>query len=394
MRIRTVAVSTALAAAAAAGLWGWLRPAPLPVETARVVRGPIREVVEGTGRTRVRDRYLVAAPVSGNLLRVTAVEGQRVAEGQPLAAIAPAAPGPLDARTRAELSARLEAVRAAEAEAGAGLARARLADEEAAAELRRVEALASGGSAAGREVELAAFARRARAQELTMAGHAVRRAAAEVAAARAMLAGAEAGGQGRAVVLRSPAAGLVLRLHRESEGPVAAGTPVLEVGDPAALEVELDLLTTQAVRVQPGAEVALLGWGGDGALAGRVRRIDPSAFTKISALGVEEQRVHVVVDPSPGPGAWEALGDGYAVDAEVVVAERPDALKAPAGALFRRGDRWAVFVVEDGRARIREVELAERSAAEVAVLAGLAEGVAVVLHPTDKLTDGARVAPR
>jgi len=193
----------------------------------------------------------------------------------------------------------------------------------------------------------------------------------------------------------------VLRLHRESEGPVAAGTPLVEVGDPAALEVELDLLTSQAVRVRPGAAVALLGWGGPGALAGRVRRVDPSAFTKISALGVEEQRVHVVVDPAPGPEAWTAppgasagLGDGYAVEAEVVVSERAEAVKAPAGALFRSGARWAAFVVEGGRARLRLLEVAERSAAEVAIVAGLEPGERVVLHPTDKVADGARVSVR
>jgi HlyD family secretion protein len=371
------------------------------VETAPVVRGHIREVVEGTGRSRVRDRYVVAAPVSGHLVRLPVAEGQRVEAGQPLAFIAPAASGPLDARTRAELAARLEAARAGEAESRAGLARAQVADDEAAAELRRAEALAAAGSAAGRDLELAGYGRRERAEALRMAGHAVRRAAGEVAATRAMLAGAEAAGRGERVSLRSPVAGLVLRLHRESEGPVAAGAPLVEVGDPAALEVELDLLTTQAVRVRPGAEVALIGWGGAGPLAGKVRRTDPSAFTKVSALGVEEQRVHVVVDPAPGPEAWTAppgeaggLGDGYTVEAEVVVAERADAVKAPAGALFRRGDRWAAFAVEGGRARLRLLEVAERSPTEVAVTAGLEPGARLILHPTDKVSDGARVTPR
>ncbi len=393
MRARTAVALAALAVTAAAAA-AWLRPAPQPVETGAVIRGPIREVVEGTGRARVRDRFEVAAPVSGHLLRPAVDEGVRVEAGQPLGAIAPAAPGPLDARARAELAARLEAARAGEAEARAGLARAALADEEAAAALARAEALAAGGSLAGRELELAGFARRARAEERVMAGHAVRRAAGEVAAARAMLAGAEAGGRGERVVLRSPAAGRVLRVHRESEGPVAAGAPLFEVGDPAALEVELDLLTAQAVRVRPGAAVALVGWGGEGALAGRVRRVDPSAFTKVSALGVEEQRVHVVVDPAPGPEAWGALGDGWAVEAEVVVAERPEAVKAPAGALFRVGDRWAVFAVEGGRARLREVEIGERSAAEVAILRGLSPGERLVLHPTDKVGDGVKVRAR
>ncbi len=392
MRARTI-LAQILAAAALAGVAAWLRPDPLAVEVVPLGRGPIREVVEGTGRALVRDRYQVAAPVGGHLLRPAVVEGQRVEAGQALGTIAPAAPGPLDARTRAEAQARLEAALAAEAEARSGLARAALAAEEAAAEHRRAEALAAGGSAAGRELEQAVFARRARAEEHAMAGHAARRAAGEVAAARALLAGAEAGSRGERVVLRSPASGLVLRLLRESEGPVAAGTPLLEVGDPAALEVELELLTTQAARVRPGAAVSLTGWGGAAALPGRVRRVDPSAFTKVSALGVEEQRVHVVVDPAPG-GDWAGLRDGWAVEGAVVVAERADALKAPAGALFRAGEGWAVFAVEDGRARRRAVEVAERSAAEVAVVGGLSPDARLVLHPTDQVTEGARIRPR
>ncbi len=196
------------------------------------------------------------------------------------------------------------------------------------------------------------------------------------------------------MVLRAPAGGLVLRLHRESEGPVGAGTPIVEVGDPAALEVELDLLTTQAVRVRPGAAVALVGWGGEGALPGRLRSIDPSAFTKVSALGVEEQRVHAVVDAVPGPAAWAALGDGYAVEAEVVVSEQADAVKAPAGALFRDGDHWAAFVVAGGRAHRRRLEVGERSDVEVAIRAGLKPGERVILHPTDQVAEGARVGSR
>lgn len=393
MKIRT-AVAAALSAAALAAVALALRPAPLRVEAAPVVRGPIREVVEATGRTRVRDRYLVAAPVSGHLARPPLVEGQAVEAGQPLGAVAPAAPVPIDARTRAELQARVVAALAAEAEARAGLSRAAIAEAEAEAELRRVEALAAGGSAAGRELELAGFARRARAEEHAMAGHALRRAGGEVAAARAMLAGADAGGRGERVLLRAPAAGRVLRVLHESEGPVAAGTPVVELGDPSDLELELELLTSQAVRVRPGAEVILSGWGGDAALSGRVRRVDPSAFTKVSALGVEEQRVHVVVDPAPGPGAWAALGDGWSVEAAVVVASRADAVKAPAGALFRGEAGWAAFVIEGGRARLRPVEVAERSPTEVAIASGLVPGERLVLHPTDRVADGGRVAPR
>jgi len=393
MRIRRIVLAVLLAAAGLAAALA-LRPAALPVETAAARRGAIREVVEGTGRARVRERYELASPVPGSLLRPALREGDPVKAGQVVAAVAPAAPVPLDARARAELTARVAAAEAAEAEALAGLERSRLAEAQAAADLARAEALAAGGSLPAAEAEAARFARAARAEELRMAGSARRRAEAERAAARAALGGAEAGGRGERVALRSPVDGVVLRLARESGGPVAAGAPVAEVGDPTALEIELDLLTVQAVRVRPGAEAEIVGWGGPAPLRGRVRRVDPSAFTKVSALGVEEQRVHVVVEPAGDPLAWSRLGDGYAVEGRVVVAARGDALLAPAMALFRSGDRWAVFAVEAGRARLRPIDVAEQGAGDVAVTSGLAEGAVLVLHPSDKLSDGARVVAR
>jgi len=371
-----------------------LRPSPVPVETAPLTQGRIREVVEGAGRARVRERFDLAAPVPGTLLRLTLREGERVAAGQEVAIVAPAAPVPLDARSRAELAAHIAAAEAAVAEARAGLERAKVGDAQAAADLARSEALAAGGSLPAREAEAARFSRAAQAEALSMAGSALRRAEGERAAARAALSGAEAGGRGERVALRAPVDGVLLRVLRESAGPVAAGTPIAEVGDPAALEVELDLLTTQAVRVRPGAAVEIVRWGGPSALPGRVRRIDPSAFTKVSALGVEEQRIHVVVDPAGEPRAWSRLGDGYAVEGRVVVADRADALKAPAMALFRSGERWAAFAVEGGRARLRLVDVAESGDGEVAITSGLSPGARVVLHPSDKLAEGVRVAER
>jgi HlyD family secretion protein len=266
-------------------------------------------------------------------------------------------------------------------------------EAQAAAELARAEALAAGGSLAEREAEAARFARAAREGERRMAAAAVRRAEGERAAAQAALSGAEAGGRGERVALRAPADGVLLRLLRESGGPVAAGAPVAEVGDPAALEAELDLLTAQAVRVRPGAAAELVAWGGP-PLPGRVGRIDPAAFTKVSALGVEEQRVHVVITPDGDPAGWGRLGDGWAVEGRVVVAARDDALLVPAAALFRLGETWAAFAVEGGRARLRRLEVGEQGEGVVAVTAGLSEGEAVVLHPSDRLGDGARVAPR
>ena len=389
-KLRTAALIAVVAAlAAAAGLA--LRPARIPVETAPAARGPIRVTVDGTGKTRVRDRFAVLAPVSGHLERVALRAGDPVKAGDLLARIAPATPPPLDARTRAEAAGRLEAARAAEREARGALDRARIAAEQSARDLERARELSRGGSLSASDVEAAELARRIRVEEAEMAESAVLRARGEVEAARAALAGATAR-PGDRISLRAPAAGRVLRVHRESEGPIAAGAPVVDVGDPSDLEVEAELLTTQAVRVRPGAAVDLVRWGGEGPLRGTVRRIEPAAFTKVSALGVEEQKVIVVVAPE-GPG-WERLGDGYAVEARVVVAEREDALKVPSSALFRLRDGWAAFVAEDGVARLRPVEIAEASGDEASVLSGVSEGQRVVLHPSDRLADGVRVEAR
>lgn len=395
--VRTAAVGAALALAVLAALALALRPVRVEVETAAAARGPLRVTVDGTGKTRVRDLYVVASPVPGHLLRLALREGDPVRAGEVVARIAPAASAPLDARSRAEAAGRLEAARAALAEARSAVERARVAATQAERDLSRARDLASGGSASPADVEAAELARNARAEEGRMAVSAAARAAGEAEAARAALAAheipsARAGRPGGALELRAPVAGRVLRVVRESEGPIAAGAPVLELGDPAALEAEIELLTAQAVRVRPGAAVEIVRWGGEAPLRGAVRRIDPAGFTKVSALGVEEQRVHVVVDPD-GPG-WERLGDGFAVEARVVVSERPDALKVPAAALFRVGSDWSTFAVERGRARLRKVEVAESSGEEVAVSSGLAEGERVVLHPSDKLGDGVRVAVR
>jgi HlyD family secretion protein len=368
-----------------------LRPAPVEVDVAPAARGPIRVTVDGTGKTRVRDLYVVAAPVAGDLERVARREGDPVRAGEVVAWVAAARPTPLDPRTRAELSARLEAARAAEAGASAAASRARVAAEQSERDAARARQLAAGGSLSPADAEGAELARAARAEEARMAISAVRRAAGEAEAARAALAGAVAR-SGERVALRAPASGVVLRVHRESEGPIVAGTPILDVGDPAQLEAAIELLTTQAVRIRPGAPVELVRWGGEGALPGRLARVDPAAFTKVSALGVEEQRIHAVVVPAGA--AWGPLGDGYAVDARITVSERGDALLVPAAALFRDGDRWAVFVLDGGRARLRRLGIAESTATHAAVTEGLREGERVVLHPSDKVADGVRAVAR
>lgn len=380
---------TAAAISGAGALAFW--PGRVPVDVGTVGRGPIRETVDGTGRTRVRDRFVVSAPVLGHLERVALRPGDCAKAGEVVAVLRPTASAPLDARTRSEARARVAAARAALEEARASAERSRVEAAQANRDLARTRTLASGGSAPASDVERAEAASQAWAQEADRAEHAVHRAAGELEAARAALAGASARG-GERVPLRAPAEGRVLTVLRESEGPIAAGTPILELGDCRSLEVEVELLTTQAVRVPPGAPVEVVRWGGEGVLSGQVRRVEPAAFTKISALGVEEQRVLVIVDPT-GEG-WDRLGDGFSLEARVVVAAREDALLVPASALFRKGDRWATFVVEGGRARLREVTIAEQGESQAAIASGLAEDERVVLHPTDALGEGTRVQAR
>jgi HlyD family secretion protein len=388
MKARAI-ITAGVAALGMAGAAWVLRPGPLVEEVAPVDRGPLRVTVEGPGKARVRDRFVVAAPVPGHLARLAVRAGDPVRTGEVIAVIHPATPAPIDERVRGELQARLEAARAAEAEARAARDRAEHAAGQAERERARARALAAAGSMTPRDLDAAESAAEESAHALEMAGAAVLRAGREVQAAQALL-GARTGHGTKGVAVRAPSDGRVLRVLQESEGPVAAGTPLLEIGDPDRIELRVDLLTGEAVRVRPGAPVDLVNWGGDRVLPGRVRVVEPSAFTKVSALGVEEQRVYVLVDPA-GTGAWSPLSDGYAADGRIVVAERPDALRVPSGALFRQEGGWAVFVLEDGRARLRKVRIGDASGTSVEVLEGLDPGTRVLVHPGDKVRDGARV---
>ena len=390
MKVRTILWACGAAVVVAGGTWAaW--PGPITVDVSTAARGPLRVTVEGPGRARVRDCYVVASPVPGHLMRMTVRAGDAVHAGDVVAAVRPATPAPIDERMRGELEARLQASRAAEDEAVAALERARHASAQAERERVRARSLAEAGSVTARDLDAAESTADQAAHGVEMAGAALQRARRETQATQASLA-ARAGPGGRGVEVRAPADGRVLRVLQESEGPVASGTPLLEVGNPERIELRLDLLTSEAVRVRTGAAVDLVNWGGDRVLPGRVRAVEPSAFTKISALGVEEQRVYVLVDPA-APGAWSPLSDGYAADGRVVVAEKADALRIPSGALFRQEGNWAVFVVEDGRARLRKVRIGDASGTSVEVLEGLEAGAPVVVHPGDKVRDGARVRP-
>lgn len=355
-----------------------LRPRPAPVETARVAVGPLRATVAEEGKTRIRQRYVVASPVHGQLRRVPFKPGAAVEAGEVLAVIEPSAASPLDPRSRALAEARRDA-------AGAALEKARTALALARGELHRVEQMFAAGSASPQHLDAA------RLRE-TNAGRDVASAEGLLRAAEAELAGNLSGGSG-VVELRAPVAGRVLRVFQESAGPVTAGTPVAEVGDPADLEVVIELLSRDGAALTPGARVELEQWGGPRPLAARVRLVEPAAFTKISALGVEEQRVNVVADLITPLAERASLGDNFRVEARVVVWETDRTLKVPLSALFRRGNSWAAYVVRNGRAVLVPVEAGRSSGSEIQVLSGLAAGDEVVLYPGDRVTDGQRVTP-
>jgi HlyD family secretion protein len=365
-----------------AGIVFALRPSPVPSEVGRVTRGNLRVTVEEEGKTRIRDRYVVSAPAAGRLLRVELAEGDPVREGDVVVRLEPV---PLDERARAEARARLQAAEAAQRAADARVRQVGESLEQARRNHKRADELAAEGLRSPEERESFELAEATLAKELEAARFAARAAAYQTEAARATLLADRPGGG--AIAVRSPVTGRVLRVVQESERSVLAGSPVLEIGDPASLEVVIDLLSTDAVRVQPGAAIELDG-GESRKLHARVRNVEPSAFTKISALGVEEQRVNVIGDFDGPPGR---LGDAFRVEAAITLWEGTGVLKVPASALFRRGDAWSVFAVDGGRARRRDVEIGHRNPAEAEVLRGLAAGEIVILHPSDRIKDGVRV---
>jgi HlyD family secretion protein len=392
-RVRRALLALLLAAGTVAVVMA-LRPRPVPVDVAPAVRGPLVVAVEESGKTRVKDRYLVSVPAAGSLSRLALDAGDTVKEGDVLAEIAPALSPLLDQRTRAESEARLGAAMSALGQARAQTGRASSAKALAGQELARLQKLAEGNAVARQALEQAQFDARMRADEHASALFAEKVATEEVRLARVTL-GYRAGlARDRHVDVLAPASGRVFRVFQKSAGVVAAGVPLLEVGDPAALEIVVDLLTTAAVQVRPGTAVVITGWGGEGPLAGRVRLVEPSGFTKPSALGVDEQRVNVVVALTEPRQRWAALGDGFRVETRLVLWQGNDVLKAPQGAVFRHGEGWAVFRVDHGRANLAPVEIGHRGDTEVEILSGLTPGATVAVHPGDRVKPGARVEAR
>jgi HlyD family secretion protein len=357
-------------------------PVAVPVDTAPVTRGPMAVGITDDGVTRAEDLYVVAAPVSGYLARIELEPGDRVRRGQLITRMTGRPATPLDARTRQELRGARDAAQAAAAAARASLAQARR-------DSARAEDLARSG-----------FLPRARLEEartrVATGAAALRQALAETARIDALLAQPQGPGAGASVPVHAPADGAVLSVLRESEGVLPEGTELMTIGDAGTIEVVVDLLSREAARVRPGDRVAITQWGGDAPLAARVVRVEPFGRLKISALGIEEQRVNVVIAFDPAARAQAArLGHGYQIDATIILWEAGDALRVPIGALFRGGDGgWRVLVVTAGRAREHALKIGRLNDEFGQVLAGLAAGDEVIVNPGNALRDGARVRAR
>lgn len=384
----------ALGVLVVAGLaYAW-RPKPVEVEVAVAKRGDLVVTVDEMARTRVRDRFVVSAPISGNVLRIELKPGAPIEASSVLARIAPMTAPMLDARSKVEAQARSSGAHAAEHQSQASVARAELASTHARDELERTRRLVASGSLASDALTRAELEARLRAEELTSTRFAAQMASHEAAMAGAALKRYDgAAGEKDIFDVTAPATGRVLRVLRESAGPVQAGAPLLEIGDPAGLEVVADVLTADAVRMKPGSRVTVERWGGD-ALRAHVRAIEPSAFTRVSALGVEEQRASVVVDLDEPRERWSALGDGYRVEVRIVVTERHGVVRIPLGSAFRHGDGWAAYAVRGEEIALVPVRLGARSDLDVEVESGLGEGERVVIHPSERVTPGIRVAVR
>lgn len=396
---RRILIRSGLVVLAAGLALAWaFAPRPVPVETASATLGRFEATVEEDGKTRLRDRYLVSAPLAGQLARIALQPGDAVKAGQVVATLTPVAAPMTDERTRREQQARLDTAQVRVKVAAAQIERAQVAVRQADTELRRTEQLAQQGFVAPTQLDTQRLARQAAQKEQEAAVQERRVAEAAVEESRAALAVVSAGGalSRRDFALRSPVDGRVLRVLLTSEATVATGTALLEIGDTARLEIVAELLTTEALKAVPGTPVRIERWGGPAVLEGRVRRVEPAAFTKVSALGVEEQRVNVLIDLTSPPAQWAALGDGFRVGVRLVVQVVEQALRVPASAVFPRADGagMAVFAVQAGHARLVPVTVGARSGAEVWLREGLAAGAVVIVYPPAGLKDGMAVTLR
>jgi HlyD family secretion protein len=389
--------SLILAALIVLGLW----PRAIPVEVAEVTRGPLVVTVDEEGMTRVRNRYVVFAPVGGQLQRIDWKAGAEVEAGRTILARLEANGADfLDARSQAQAEARVRATEAAREAALAQRERAEAAARMYAAEFARARTLRDQKVLSGQEYDAAEARAITTLQEARAAEFGFKVADYELQQARAALSrGLPAPGKDKAgtevepLAIESPVSGKILRVFQESARVVNGGLALMEIGDPADLEVRIEVLSRDGVGIRPGARVILEQWGGTQPLTARVRLVEPSAFTKISALGVEEQRVYVVADFVDPIERRPTLGDSFRVEARIVTWENPDALRAPAGALFQRRGEWLVFVVAGNRATLRSVKIGRSNGIETEILSGLQPGQKLIVYPGDKVIDGARVTP-
>jgi len=391
MRKRNL-ILLAAAGVALALLVAWaLRPQPVAVEAAAVTEGPFEQTVVDDGKTRVRDRYVIAAPLAGSVERVRLEPGDAVRQGQVVALLTPIAPAFLDARTARELQERIGAADAQFSRARAEALKVLAQRDQARADLGRQEKLAAGGFVSPTAREQAELALRTAERAVDAARFAEEAARHDAAQARAALSRYKSGEPTAKWDVVSPVNGSVLKVHQKSESPVALGTPLLEVADARSLEAVVDVLSQDAVAIRPGMAARVELGTGVPPVPARVRLIEPAAFTKVSALGVEEQRVNVVLDfAGPLDHVW-TMGDGFRVEAHIVTHREEKAIKVPVGALFREGDGWAVFLALDARAAKRAVKVPRRNGAEAMVEEGLKPGERVIVYPSDALRDGARI---
>ena len=392
--VRSLMIGLAAVLVVAVVVVAWI-PKPVDVEVAEVSRGPLVVTVDEDGQTRVIDRYLISAPIAGNLGRIELDAGDAIEAGQILARLVPLPPPLLDARSRAEAQARVDAALAARSQSQAAVNRARVALDFAEKEAARARAVVEQGGLALSDAERAFSDERRSKEDLRSANFGSRVAEHKFKLAQfALLRLSGKSEDGEHMEIISPVDGQALNILQQSEGVVQAGTPVIEVGDPAALEIVIDVLSQDATRIQPGATAEIVRWGGKRPLRAHVRAVEPSAFTKLSALGVEEQRVNVIIDLDEPREVWSTLGDGYRVEARISVWEDDDVIRVPASAVFRHEEEWATFVVENGEAVVRRVELGETNGLETEVVSGLEEGETVIGYPSDSVRDGVSVRAR
>ncbi len=385
--ITAAGIGTLLAVA----LW----PQTLLVDAVTTTRGTLTVDVTEEGRTRVRDRFVVSSPAAGRVLRVELEPGDRVHRGDVVARVQPAMPPLIDARAHAEARAIVNGARAALGRAEAEQRRTESVRAYTQRESERARRLAAEGVMAPQELDLREADARSAAEAAQAAAFAAQAAAAELQQAMARLNDPSSPLDARVVNVVSPADGVILRRLRESEAVVPAGEALVEIGDATDLEVVVDLLSSDAARIRPGARALITASRDDAPYAGHVRRIEPSGFTKISALGVEEQRVNVIVDVDTRGGEEDGvLGDGYRVDVAIVVRDIANALLVPTSALFRDGDRWAAFAIVDGRARLSLLDVGEQTPRLAQVMKGLDAGALVIAHPGERVVDGVRVRAR